>query len=468
MNNSRLLELFLCLSKKEIRDLRKFVNSPYHNQRQDVTDLFEYLVHHAHSRKTDKLDKVLVFKSLYPKQKYQEKKMRYAMSFLYKCIQAFLSHQVYLNNPLLSQKALLQAMRQKGRNRLFETSLKATEEELLGQEYQHPHFHLQAFLVQEEQYLFKVSAQRSTHLGLEEASRQLDLFFIANKFKHAALAMAHQQVGQSDLNLDLLYPILEEVDQQMNYLDTPAVAVYYHCVKMMLEKEALPHFVELRSLMQIHQQQFPVPELRDLYIFALNFCIRRLNAQEGYFKREAFSIYQEGLDKGVFYDNGILSRFNYKNIVALGLGLEEYSWVAQFIEKYKSYLDKSVKESTYHFNLALLHYKTLNYTEAMEHLQLIDTDDVLNNLNARRMLACIYYELEQMEPLYSLLDSFQNYIYRKRQLVYHKKHYLNFIKFMRKLLQKEQYSTPQLDKLKAELKATQDIVEKVWLLEKLA
>lgn len=468
MNNSRLLELFLCLSKKEIRDLRKFVNSPYHNQREDVIELFEYLARYTQPSKGHKLDKKLVFNSLYPQEVYLEKKMRYVMSFLYKSIQAFLSHKAYQEDALLSQKALLQALRQKGRNRLFETSLKTAEEGLTAQTYRHPNFHLQAFLVQEEQYLFRASEHRGTPSGLEEASRQLDLFFIANKFKHAALAMAHQQVGQSELNLDLLYPILKEVDRQGSYLEVPAVAVYYHCVKMMLVDDALPHFVQLRALMQIHQYRFPVQELRDLYIFALNFCIRRLNAQEGYFKREAFSIYQEGLDNSVFYDNGILSRFNYKNIVALGLGLEEYEWVAQFIENYKDYLDKEVQESTYHFNLALLHYKTLNYTEAMEHLQRIDTDDVLNNLNARRMLACIYYELEQMEPLYSLLDSFQNYIYRKRQLGYHKKHYLNFIKFMRKLLQKEQYSTPQLDKLKAELTATQDIVEKVWLLEKLA
>lgn len=468
MTNSRLLELFLCLSKKEIRDLRKFVNSPFHNQREDVIQLFEYLTRYAQSSKKAVLNKQNIYQELYPKQKYEEKKMRYVMSFLYKAIQAYLSYEAYQADPLLSQKALLQAIRQKGRNRLFETSLKTAEVELGRQTFRHSDFHLQAFQIQEEQYLFKTSENRLNHLGLEEASSQLDLFFIANKFKHAALALAHQQVGQSQLDLALLGPTLKQVDENKEYLQQPAVAVYYHCLKMMLEEDALPHFVKLRVLMQQYHTHFPVQELRDLYIFALNFCIRRLNAQEGYFKREAFSIYQEGLDNGVFYDNGKLSRFNYKNIVALGLGLEEYDWVASFIETYKDYLDKKVKESTYNFNLALLHYKTLNYLKAMEYLQKIDTDDVLNNLNARRMLACIYYEQEQIEPLYSLLDSFQNYIYRKHQLGYHKIHYLNFIKFMRRLLQKGQYNAAQLNKLKREITATQDIVEKVWLLEKLA
>lgn len=468
MHKSRLLELFLCLSKKEIRDLRKFVNSPFHNQRQDVVQLFEYLATHAHSSKRGLLQKEVVFAQLYPKQTFEEKKMRYLMSFLYKVIQSFLSYQAYQSDALLAQKALLQAMRQKGKDRLMESSLKNAQEELHDQAYRHPDFHLQAFQVQEEHYLFKASENRLTNLGLEEASRQLDIFFIANKFKHAALALAHQQVGRSQLQLEFLDDSLQQVDQHPRYLQHLAVAVYYHCVKMMLLQQPLPHFRQLRQLIQTHQAQFPVLELRGLYIFALNFCIKRLNAQEGFFKREAFSIYQEGLDHGVFYDNGRLSRFNYKNIVALGLGLEEYEWVARFIEKYKEDLDPKVKESTYHFNLALLHYKTQNYTKVMEHLQQFDTDDVLNNLNARRMLACIYYEQGQTEPLYSLLDSFQNYIYRKRQLGYHKNHYLNFIKFMRRLLQKEQYSPAQLHKLKAEITATQDIVEKVWFLEKLS
>ena len=468
MLQSRLLELFLCLSKKEIRDLRKFVNSPFHNQRQDVVQLFEYLASHARASRKKVLQKEIVFAKIYENTPFEEKRMRYLMSFLYKIIQSFLSYQAYQSDSLLAQKSLLQAMRQKGKDRLFESSLRNAQEALTKQGYRHPDFHLQAFQIQEEQYLFKASENRLTDLGLQEASQQLDVFFIANKFKHAALALAHQQVGQSQLQLDFLEFTLAQVDEDPSYLEQVAVSVYYHCVKMMLKTEALPHFSALRNLMQKHQAQFPVLELRALYIFALNFCIKRLNAQEGFFKREAFSIYQEGLDNGVFYDNGRLSRFNYKNIVALGLGLEEYDWVAQFIEKYKDDLDPKVRESTYNFNLALLHYKTLNYTKVMAHLQRIDTDDVLNNLNARRMLACIYYEQGQTDPLYSLLDSFQNYIYRKRQLGYHKNHYLNFIKFMRRLLQKEQYNTEQLQKLKAEITATQDIVEKVWFLEKLS
>ena len=42
MIKSQLVELLRSFDKKEIRDCRKWLNSPYHNQRQDVIDLFEY------------------------------------------------------------------------------------------------------------------------------------------------------------------------------------------------------------------------------------------------------------------------------------------------------------------------------------------------------------------------------------------------------------------------------------------
>ena len=467
MYNSRLLEIFLCLNKKELRELRKFVNSPFHNQRQDVIELFEYLVRTTRNTLPDSLSKEKVFRVLYPKESYEEKKIRYTMSFLFKVIQSFLSYQEFTNDPLLNQKATLQAIRKKRTARLFEKAYLNAQEVLEKSPFRHQSYHLNAYQVQEERYLFNSTQNRSTPLGLAAASKQLDRFYVSNKLKHTALALAHQQVNQSDFSPDFLEEVLQKVEGKKMDWQEPAIVLYYHCVKMLTASDAVPHFMTLRQLLQQHHHQFPLPELREIYTFALNFCIKRLNAREGYFNREAFELYQEGLAQDVFFENGMLSRFNYKNIVALGLGLEEFDWVALFIENYKSKLDKKFRESAYYFNLALLHYKRQNYTEAMELLQKVGTDDVLNNLNARRMLVRIYFDQEQFDPLYSLLDSFQNYIYRKKELGYHRELYLNFIKFTRRLLQKEQYSTPQLAKLQAEIEATKNVAEKNWLLGQL-
>ncbi|MFK7980797.1 MAG: hypothetical protein AB8G86_12505 [Saprospiraceae bacterium] len=85
-------------------------------------------------------------------------------------------------------------------------------------------------------------------------------------------------------------------------------------------------------------------------------------------------------------------------------------------------------------------------------------------LTARRMLVIIYYDQDNFEALYSLLDSFQNYIYRKRGLGYHRKLYLNFIKFTRKLLQLEAMTEKEIIALRATILATRNVAEKEWLL----
>ena len=48
MKNSHLIFILRTFSKKEVRDFRKWNQSPSHNQRDDVIALFEYLVAGSH------------------------------------------------------------------------------------------------------------------------------------------------------------------------------------------------------------------------------------------------------------------------------------------------------------------------------------------------------------------------------------------------------------------------------------
>ena len=66
MEKSRLLEVFNALSKKEIRDLRKWLHSPAHNQREDVQLLFEYLENIGQEADEKLLLKETVYSSLFP------------------------------------------------------------------------------------------------------------------------------------------------------------------------------------------------------------------------------------------------------------------------------------------------------------------------------------------------------------------------------------------------------------------
>lgn len=466
MKDSRLLEIFQQLSKKEIKALGQFVKSPFHNQRADVVALYKYLRENTQKRSKTDYQKAKIFSFIFPHEPYSEKKIRYTMSFLYQCIKEFVAIQEFKTNQVDGQIAVVQSFRKRGATRLFEQEFKIAKTLIEKQALRNQDYHYQNYLLEREHYLFTASQTRRVVKGLENAANHLDQFFIINKLKQTAQAVSYKTLNQSNFQPQLLKPILDFLEQK-KIKDNRAIDIYFHCVKILSTEATLPYFQELRTLIQTNGHCFPPRELQDIYSFALNYCIKKLNAQELSYRREAFELYKTGIAQGIFFENGILSPFNYKNIVALGLGLTEYDWVATFIEENKIYLDKKLRESTYAFNLALLHYKKEEYEIAMDLLQKVGSKDVLNNLNARRMLVRIYYDRGEFEALYSLLDSFQNYIYRKPNLGYHRRLYLNFIKFTRKLLQLEGYSTLQIEQLRQEILETRDVAEKVWLLGQL-
>ena len=170
----------------------------------------------------------------------------------------------------------------------------------------------------------------------------------------------------------------------------------------------------------------------------------------------------------VFFDNGVLSSFHYKNVSRLGIALGEFDWVEDFLKHYRTSLDPKQREDNYRYNLAFFYFQKPDYDNAMELLRQVNFDDVLYNLDARRMLLRIYYERGEFNPLLSLLDSFKTYISRhQRDVGYHKKNYLNLIRFMKKMLGSNLSSSRVRARLIEEVDATELIAERAWLLEQL-
>ena len=86
MKKSRLVSILQTFNKKEIRDFRKWLHSPAHNQRQDVIDLYEYLMRGNRLEKDKYLAKDRAFAALFPNRKYNDSEMRQVMHFLFKAV----------------------------------------------------------------------------------------------------------------------------------------------------------------------------------------------------------------------------------------------------------------------------------------------------------------------------------------------------------------------------------------------
>ncbi len=465
MQNSRLIELFSSFEKTEQRELGKFVRSPVYNQRQDVTALYDYLYQNAPFQKAENISRASVFAAIFPDEAFDNAKLDYTMSFLFQVLKAWLVYKEQNADPVASQVLLAKALRRRNLDRLFDKEIKTAENLLQNQAYRNSDFHYQAYRLHFEKQAAASRQNRNSTTSFQEFSSELTTFFIAQKLWQACSTVIYQTVFQADIQQLMLAEVLTHVENG-GYENVPAVNLYYHCYKALTEANSQPWFARLRELLQEHYKAFPVEELKDLHLLAINYCIKRFNTGQTAYLKEAFRLYQEGLSIGVFLENNSLSRYTYNNIVMAGLLLKEFDWVENFLHEYRESIEAKHRESTFNYNLAIFYFQKPDYEKAMELLQRADFDDVMHNLNARRMLLKIYFEKDEKEALLSLITSFKNFIYRHRELgAYHRALYMNLLKFTKRVLAIQPNDKAALAALKEEVEKTEPVAEKAWLLK---
>ena len=90
MQKSNLIFYLKQFSKRDWREFRKFIHSPFFNQRKDVILLFEYLRDAMRKIKPELLHRQLVFKAVFKNQNFDEKLLRHTTSFLLKNLKKYL------------------------------------------------------------------------------------------------------------------------------------------------------------------------------------------------------------------------------------------------------------------------------------------------------------------------------------------------------------------------------------------
>ncbi len=463
MHQSRLVEVFRILDKKDLRNLEKYVKSPFFNTRKDVIDLFSYLRKLHPFKKNKGLHREEIYQALFPGTTYDEKLLGYAFSFLFKNIKGYFAYQEMNGNPVNEQIQLSIALRKRGVKRIFESELNIAEKLLEQRQLRNPEFYYYQYLIAQERYNIHMGNTRDIEGSLQQISEGFAHFFISNHLRISSAVLTYKDIQMSGTQTLLLEDIVKHVEEN-DYSHVPAISIYYYTFKTIKEKDSAPYFYKLRELIKIHFDCFSNQEIRDIYVFTINYCIKQTNNGQNEFLEILFDIYKDGLRNDVFLIYGEMSRFTYKNIVTTGLRVKEFNWVENFLFEYKDTIEAKYRENTFNYNLAILYYRKPDFEKAMQLLQQAEFHDPLLNLNARRMLLTIYYSEKEFDALQSHLDSFKNYIYRHKELGYHRNHNLNLIRFTRKLLQLKS-ERAAINKLREDINNTKEVSEKSWLLE---
>ncbi|MEM1328443.1 MAG: hypothetical protein AAGI23_20985 [Bacteroidota bacterium] len=465
MHRSQLVELLRTFDKKEVRDCRKWLRSPYHNQRQDVIDLFDYFFKGSNLEKETKLRKEKVFTVLFPKESFDDAKIRQSMHFLLRALESYLLFKESTIQSFSTQLILAKIYRKRQLNKTAQKALQHTDQ-LLGDIFtRSSSYYWNNFVYEQEAYVQHVLNNNNRYLydNVQKLSETLDEAYCIEQLRLVCLRLSTIKSSQ-----DVSYTSLIEKLSLPNikYIKSEGIKIYF-TLYLLLTQPSQTHFNRLKQEVESNLFLLDTDAIREFLLLLINYCVRKINSGEKQYLAELFHFYQLLIEHNAFLENGFLNPNLFKNIVTNGSILNEFDWVEQFIHDYKEYLDDDHRENYTTFCLAQLYYYKKDYDTAMRYLAAYEYDDILLNLNSRGMLTKMYYELAETTALEAHLESSKVYLRRKKGIPDNYRNvYGNFFRYTRKLLHVNPYDKEKRAKLKTEIESA-PLIDKKWFLGEL-
>lgn len=458
MEKSLLWELLNTFSVPEKRRAVKFLASPYCNPKQEAAELFKELL--IKQRTGKRPDRKKLFAVIYPSRTFDPQVFRLLQSHLYKCLERFLTWEYCEAQPNISNPLLMQAFRERNLQRHLGKRLKTTP----IHKYDQAENHFFGYQKERERYAFLAKESRNLKLNLQETEDALDDAFVAFKLRQACFTRSHETVFRTKYELRFLDSILAYAATS----DKPVLQIYRDCYLALFHDPTDENFKRFRRTLFTFTRNcnFPPAEIRDFYISALNFCIRRINENKQLYLHEAFELYQSALNNGALLEKKKLSRFSYNNIVGLAIKLEKWDFINDFIENYTAFLPDTWRQATVSFNRARIAYSRKEYDDALVHLRDFDHRDLITNMTGKILQAKVYFDTQQGEVLNHHLHSIQRFLERSKKTAYHHKNWTNVIRYFKKLNEVNWHDLEEVETLRVAISKEEVLTEKKWLLER--
>lgn len=463
MEKTKLILLLKSLDEGEMKRLRSFLASEYFNTDEDIRRLFE-LLRGFHPHFSDpQLNKKEIFGRLYPGQTYHDKSLRYLMSHLNKLAEQFLGLQKIEEQPFRLKLALLEELSRRGLDKSYRQIDRRLAKELQDEQGGGGDLYLARYRWAEvkEQH-FERQRLRRYDENIQHTAAQLDRFYYLQRLRFSCAMLDRQRILQARYQLNLSDDWIRHLEAQ-DFFGEPAIRLYYTIYRALAEEDEESCFVELKKGIAEEGSKMPLKDLRDIYLFAINYCARKIRQGNTAYVKEARQLYRSGIEEGILIEEGVLSPWAFTNMVKLSLRMEQYGGIERFIEQYAPLLPEAFRENALHYNLAELYYYTRRFEQAQEQLLRVALTDLNYYLGARVLLIKIYYENGAEEALLSLLASFIIFLKRNKQLSTHLKHtYLNFCQLLFQIVRRP---PDRLETICKRIKSTELLTDRAWLEE---
>lgn len=479
MHDSKLIEVLQSLNSKELQAFLLFVQSPYFNRNKAVVELCSYLLKFAPSFENyAALEKVIIYKNIYPKSSYIDADFHSLFSKLLKLLYKFLALQIWEEEAENLQDIYL--MQQARRRSLNEKHIS-----LIRKQKESAHVHSIEAKIYYEDYLYYCALDGyELSFGIKNAhknpvalkNKALDEYYIIEKLRIYCDMFNRSMLASQDYDFTLYKEIENYLKQYPLSQKNPLIFVYWQILQM-LKNHAIESYETLKLYLQNNSHIFEESELKSIYSFAINFCIYEINSGDLSYYKDLKSYYEYLIKNSLLFKDNYLPALEYKQIITVYLRLKDYQIAKDFALAYKEKLIPAQRENIYNFNLANIFCEEGNFAASLSLLKDIELWDYSYQIGYRLIQTKAYFSLNESQAFYALIDAFVIFLKRNHVISEHIRLInINFLRLCKKLFQlKEQFCLKLLnqERLSAKTKEIEayledkslQIANKLWLLE---
>jgi len=471
MFSEKLITLLQTFSKPELNRFRKYLQSPYLNDQPDALRLFEIVNESLRKTVPDAQDfeKEHVWKQLFAGKEPEDLHLRRLASDLTQLALQFLVFEARQQDPLSEALELQQLLGKQelkkhlaGAERQIDKYLEASVGKSSQYYYVQFRKHVQTF-----NQASKTVSTAGYMDRLLPADHFLECFYIVQKLKFYVGWLHYRGFRATDQVLEVFPGFWEYIGSE-KFADVPIIAVYQKMIACFTEPEEEEHFRQFVIDLEQYATDLPEEDLRECYQTAQNYCALKINQGRTEYYSVFFNLIKDTIQWGILLENGQISEGVFKNTVTIGLRVNEFDWVEDFIREYAPYLPSNIRENARTFNLANVYSHQKKYDQVIELLRDVEYSDIVYALGSKLVLLRTYYESDEYMAMDSLIDSFKIYLRRNKVISKGlKREYNNFLVFLKKLSTLSSSNPQAVQKLKKRVQETSHVMSKKWLLERI-
>jgi hypothetical protein len=464
MQSSKLIQLLKTLSKKELKEFQQFTNSEFFNKNSQLIKFLDFLLQYQQDFDSELLDKEVFFANHYIGETYEEQKFRYLLSDLTILLENYIAFVEYKKNDFQQKYFLLQGLNKRNQDKYFLQDLEEIKKLNSKNTLRDSNYYFNQHNINEISYDFTSEKRnRSFDTSLQDVIDNLEITYLAKGFKYYCEMINRRNILQVSYNLSFF-------DQMVKYLqngmfdDVPAVQIYRLIYITLTNHHDQENYKALLGALEKNGKLFSQREQRGMYVFAQNYCIKRINQGEPAALEEIFDLYKKMVEHSLIYEGNYVSQPDFKNIVTTGLRLGEVDWVNGFIEEYKSKLNPEFSENAFTYSMAWIHFNKKEYDKALRMLLKVEFNDVYYHLDSKSLLMKVYFEMNEYDAFFSLVDAFKIYLRRNKFISdFQRETYHNFILLINKLMKIKLRKNDMNWQLYDEVHHTKPAADLVWL-----